>query len=70
MNVETGEVKEIGELTPEEIASGKWKELGKRPNPGCKRCHGRGYIGRDVVSGNVIECRCVKKRPVSSKVRG
>lgn len=63
MNVETGEIKETNELTPAEIASGRWKKLGKRPNPGCKRCHGRGYIGVDVVTKTVIECRCVKKRP-------
>ena len=67
MHVETGEVKEVNELTPEQLASGKWKELGKRPDPGCKKCYGRGYIGRDIVTNRVIECLCVKKR--SERVR-
>jgi len=63
MNVETGEIKEVAELTPEEVASKMWKEIGHRPNPGCKRCHGRGYIGRNITTNTVVICRCVKKRP-------
>lgn len=62
MDVDTGEVREISELTPEQLASGKWKELGQRPDPKCKKCYGRGYIGRDVVTNRVIECSCVKVR--------
>jgi len=64
MEKDTGEIKAMDKLTPEQVASGKWVELGKRPNPGCKRCHGRGYTGRDTVTNTVILCRCVKKRPV------
>lgn len=64
MDVKTGEIKAIDELSDEELLRGRWEELGKRPNPGCKRCHGRGWIGRDVVTGNVIQCKCVKKRPM------
>jgi len=60
---ETEEIKESSKLTPVEIASGRWKELGKRPNPGCRRCHGRGYIGFDMITHKVIECICVKRRP-------
>ncbi len=67
MDVKTGEIKPVNELTPEQLASKRWVELGKRPNPGCRRCYGRGYTGRDLVTGNMIICRCVKPRPVSPK---
>ena len=69
MDVQTGEIKDANELTPEQIASDRWVELGKRPNPGCNHCHGRGWIGRDVVTGEVIVCRCVKKRPTRQSRR-
>ncbi len=69
MNVETGEIKEADKITLEEIVSDKWKELGMRPNPGCKKCHGRGYIGRNVLTNKIIMCQCVKKRPKSLLVR-
>lgn len=61
MHEDTGEIKEIEKLTAKQLASRKWKELDKKPNPSCKRCYGRGYIGRDVITDRVIECRCVKK---------
>lgn len=63
MDTSTGEIKPMDELTPEQLLSGKWVELGQRPNPGCRRCHGRGYTGRNLTTGNVIQCRCVKERP-------
>ena len=63
MDKETGEIKDLNELTSEDIASKRWVELGKRPNPGCKKCHGRGWVGREITSNRVIICKCVKKRP-------
>jgi len=38
MNVETGEIKEFEseDALQKAMASGKWVELEKRPNPGCK----------------------------------
>jgi len=62
MDRETGQIKERNELTPAEIASDRWKELGKRPNPGCSRCHGRGYTGFDLHTRSCLVSwarRCV-----------
>ena len=28
----------------------------------CKRCHGRGYIGYDVIFEKFIICRCLRKK--------
>lgn len=29
------------------------------PKPNCKKCHGRGYIGRHADSGEPIPCTCI-----------
>lgn len=31
----------------------------RRPKSGCKRCHGRGWIGRKAETGEPIPCRCI-----------
>ena len=66
MDVTTGKIKEF--KSERELAKaqmdGRWVELGRRPNPGCKRCHGRGHLGRDVTTNEYVPCKCVKARPV------
>ncbi len=32
----------------------------KRPNPKCKYCYGRGYIGIDIKSNTVVWCDCLE----------
>lgn len=29
------------------------------PNPNCKKCHGRGYLGRKADTGEPIPCTCI-----------
>lgn len=31
----------------------------QKPKPNCKKCHGRGYIGRHADSGEPIACTCI-----------
>ncbi len=62
MHDDTGEIKEVNKLTDAEVKSGKWKEIGQRPNAGCKHCHGRGFVG--WRKGKVVKCKCVKFRPI------
>lgn len=31
----------------------------QQPNPHCKKCHGRGYIGRRHDTGEPIACNCI-----------
>lgn len=31
----------------------------QKPKPNCKKCHGRGYIGRHAESGEPIACTCI-----------
>jgi len=70
MNVETGEIKEFEseDALQKAMASGKWVELEKRPNPGCKHCHGRGHRGFNSIAKEYVICKCVKKRQKKEKV--
>lgn len=36
--------------------------------PSCKKCYGRGIIGRDVLTGKYYKCKCVKRVKVEKKV--
>ena len=31
----------------------------RAPNPNCKKCHGRGWIALNAVTGDPIVCRCI-----------
>jgi hypothetical protein len=31
----------------------------KNPEPNCKRCHGRGWIGVDAKTGIPVVCKCI-----------
>ena len=33
------------------------------PKPNCKKCHGRGYLGRHVDSGEPVPCPCLFPKP-------
>ena len=63
MNLETGEIHQTNTLL-------QWKELKDRvmnleelanlPNPDCKDCSGKGWIGRSKITGLYIVCDCCK----------
>ena len=64
MDKHTGDIRY---LPPDDNVRPNEIKIDKLPRRNCKHCHGRGYIGinRDVRSkeqGNVVLCRCVKKR--------
>lgn len=65
MDVKTGEIKEFksDDELQKAMKTGHWVELERRPNPGCKRCHGRGHIGFNKPISEYVICKCVKKRP-------
>ena len=37
----------------------KIEPIAKVPNPNCRRCHGRGHLGKDIKSGIYVKCVCV-----------
>lgn len=37
-------------------------ELGQLPKPTCPRCYGRGTIGRNLRTGDVVACPCTRRR--------
>ncbi len=55
MNPDTGRVYEVEEREPPKF----YFSIEKYPDSSCKHCHGRGYTGRDTITGHVIPCRCV-----------
>lgn len=30
-----------------------------KPKPNCKKCHGRGYVGRHADTGEPVACTCI-----------
>ena len=71
MDTNTGKIVEFenDKALREAQKTGNWVELGQRPNPGCKRCRGRGWTGRDVTTGEYIPCKCVKARPTKNTMK-
>ncbi len=58
MNPDTGEIKQLDD--DEKKRPQFYFRIDNLPNPNCKHCLGRGYIGRNEI-GHVIPCRCVGK---------
>lgn len=49
------------------------KEIGlvlKEPNQSCKKCFGRGWIGKDSNTGNPIPCKCIFKEAIGEREIG
>lgn len=65
MDVKTGEIREFESYDKLQVAmaTGRWVQLDKRPNPGCKHCHGRGHTGFNKTIQEYVPCKCVKARP-------
>ena len=78
MDQDTGEIKTFATkaaLDAEQasrIVEGKKPliELDQHPDPKCKKCYGRGHVGKDLKTGKMIPCRCVKKANKSTRVQG
>lgn len=54
----------------EKIESQDWDSLGIRPIKGCNKCWGRGYIGRDVNTKQLILCPRFARRIREEHERG
>lgn len=44
--------------------------LDQFPDPKCKKCYGRGRVGKDLKTGNFIPCKCVQKANKQTRVKG
>lgn len=52
----------IRDIPPWEVIKHVAKLTGtiiQNPKPNCKKCHGRGYIGRYAATGEPIACPCI-----------
>jgi hypothetical protein len=62
IDTESGKVVEKEELTPFQIIKSIAKENKYEindPDPSCKKCYGRGYIGKDSNSKMPFPCKCI-----------
>lgn len=59
MNPDTGEISIVEEQESPVVQPDFYFGIEKLPNPKCKKCFGRGYIGRDILTDHVIPCKCV-----------
>lgn len=35
-------------------------ELKRKPKGSCRKCYGRGFVGRNQTTGDVVTCSCVR----------
>ena len=64
-SAETGrdQSKRLGKAKPSSVTmSGVIVRGTCDPKPNCKRCFGRGYIGRDTETGSFILCKCAFRK--------
>lgn len=53
---------DIRSMNPMKIIKDSAEQLGivlQKPKPNCKKCHGRGWIGRKADTGEPIACSCI-----------
>jgi len=63
IDTEGGEVIDKENLTPMDAIRAVAKKLGqtlKDPNPSCKHCYGRGWVGKEANTGMPYPCNCIK----------
>ena len=62
IDIGDGIIEENEEITPFDIIKNIAEKLGQTindPKKDCKKCHGRGYIGRDAETKSPIPCACI-----------
>lgn len=64
MDTSTGEIKEFDSDRELKLAmqSGNWEQLGRKPKPNCRFCHGQGHNGYNLSLGKYVPCRCTKPK--------
>ena len=55
-------MRDIGAERVLDEPSETYKELGNMPKASCRKCYGRGYIGKDLKRNQYIPCSCVKAK--------
>jgi hypothetical protein len=59
MHQDTGEIKRFDSRAEAEAAGFTIPVARDEPDPRCKKCWGRGWIGTCAVTGKKVPCRCV-----------
>lgn len=59
INSQTGERVELNPLEKIKFAAERFGVILNDPNPSCKKCFGRGYIGIDTKTQIPVACACI-----------
>jgi hypothetical protein len=52
----------------EEDGKGKIEQVARQPKKNCRHCQGRGYMGKNLITGRYVPCYCVED-PETEKAR-
>jgi len=59
---DNSKMKELKEIYSKDNSIVYFKER-PNPNPKCKKCYGRGYIGKNIITGKLQLCpKCIYKK--------
>jgi len=69
----TEKVMTQAEVTDENIkrdekGEGKIEQIARQPKKNCRHCHGRGHMGKNLITGSYVPCYCVED-PETKKAR-
>jgi hypothetical protein len=59
---------EVENAKREEAGEGKIEQVARQPKRNCRHCHGRGHMGKNLVTGLYVPCYCVEE-PSQKKAR-
>ena len=66
VNAKTGERVELNPLEKIRFAAERFGIPLNDPNPSCKKCYGRGYLGVDSKTGIPIACYCITPKALKA----
>lgn len=66
INAGTGERVELSPLEKIKFAADRFGISLNDPNPSCKKCFGRGYLGVDSKTGIPIACSCITPKALKA----
>lgn len=66
INANTGERIELSPLEKIKFAADRFGISLNDPNPSCKKCYGRGYLGVDFKTGIPVACSCITPKALKA----
>ena len=61
------DVAKMKESMTEEEFEKRFNEVYVLPKRSCKKCYGRGHVGKNLMTGKVVMCTCMKVKKVKKE---